>query len=63
VGAIVGSVVGGLLALVFIPLLFFWLRRRKARENIASPFGVSQEGRPESTSLVHVSTFLKDYNC
>jgi len=60
VGAIVGGVVGGLLALVLIPLLIFWLRRRKARENVASPFGVSQEGKPQSASLVYASASLEE---
>ena len=60
VGAIVGGVVGGLLALVFIPLIVFWLRRRKAQENIPSPFGLASEGKPESVSLVHLSAFLME---
>jgi gas vesicle protein len=59
VGAIVGGVIGGLLALVFIPLIVLWLRRRKAKENLASPFDLSKEAKPEGASLVHVSAFLK----
>ena len=52
VGAIVGGVIGGLLALVFIPLIVLWLRRRKAdpEENVASPFSLSNEAKPEGTS-------------
>ena len=64
VGTIVGGAVGGLglLALVFIPLIVFWLRRRKAEENLnlPSPFGLASEGRPESVSLVHLSVFLME---
>ena len=61
VGAIVGGVVGGLLALVFIPLiLVFWLRRRKAKENLNLPssFGLDSEWIAESVSLVHLFAFL-----
>ena len=54
VGAIVGGVVGGLLALVFILLLIFWLRRRKAKENLPSPFGLTPEGKPESPSRLFI---------
>ena len=55
VGAIVGGVIGGLVALVLIPLIiFFWLRRRKSKENL----NLESEGKPESVSLVHLSAFL-----
>jgi len=61
VGAIVGGVVGGLLALVVIPLIVFWLRRRKkAKENLARPFGLASEGIPESASLLYSSAFLME---
>ena len=59
VGAIVGGVIGGLLVLVVIPLIIFWLRRRrKAKENLATPFGLASEGKPESASLLYLSAFL-----
>ena len=55
-GAIVGGVVGGLLALVLIPLIVFWLRRRKAKENL----NLTSEGKLESVSLVHLPAFFKE---
>ena len=55
-GAIVGGVVGGLLALVLIPLIVFWLRRRKAKENL----NLTSEGKLESVSLVHLSASFKE---
>jgi hypothetical protein len=58
VGAIVGGAVVGLLALVFIPLLVLWLRRRKAKKNLASPFDLS---KPEGRSLIHCPAFLEDF--
>ena len=56
VGAIVGGVVGGLLALVLIPLIVFWLRRRMAKENL----NLTSEEKLESVSLVHLSAFFKE---
>jgi hypothetical protein len=35
-----------------------WLRRRKAKKNLVSPFDLS---KPESTSLIHFPTFLKEF--
>ena len=55
-GAIVGGVVGGLLALVLIPLIVFWLRRRMAKENLNR----TSEEKLESVSLVHLSAFFKE---
>ena len=46
VGAIVG-VIGGLLALFFISLVVLWLRRRKAKEKVTSPFDLSNEAKAE----------------
>ena len=57
VGAIVGGVVGGLLALlVYMALMVFWLRRRKAKKNLNLP----SEERPESVSPFHLSAFLME---